>query len=77
MQATYGHTEGTAGITGMLLAVKALEHHAHTPVQNLRNVNPYVDAALADWRQQHGQNAVIARQLAPGIMQEVVCLQEL
>lgn len=65
VQATYGHTEGTAGITGLLLAAKALQHKAFPPVQNLRNLNPYVDAALTDWNQQHGHSAAISRQIMP------------
>jgi acyl transferase domain-containing protein len=39
-KACYGHTEGTAGITGALLAVCALGQAAAAPVVNLRNMNP-------------------------------------
>ena len=71
VQATFGHTEGTAGITGMLLALKAVQQAASAPVVNLCNVNPYVVAALADWRAHSGSAAVVPRQMAPGILVQV------
>lgn len=55
----------------MLLALKALQQRACVPVQNLRTMNPYVVAALDDWRQQHGHFAAIPRQFSPGCAQEV------
>lgn len=45
MQACYGHTEGTAGVTGLLLAVHAVALALAPPITNLQNVNPYVAAA--------------------------------
>ena len=65
-QACYGHTEGTAGITGALLAITALRQSAAAPIVNLRSVNPYVTAALSDWRSLKGLDAHAPRQLAPG-----------
>lgn len=61
----YGHTEGTAGLTGGLLAVCALNQAALTPIVNLREINPYVSAALADWHTRLGLAAAPSRQLAP------------
>ncbi len=64
-QACYGHTEGTAGITGALLAITALRRSAAAPIVNLRSVNPYVTAALSDWRSLKSLHAHAPRQLAP------------
>ena len=60
----YGHTEGTAGLTGALLAAASLQQQACAPIANLRLVNPYVSAALADWRSRHGVPAALPRQQA-------------
>lgn len=49
-KACYGHTEGTAGVTGALLALTSLNEAAHAPIVNLRSTNPYVEAALSSWR---------------------------
>lgn len=38
-----------AGVTGFLFAMACIQHSAAPPVKNLRNVNPYVGAALMDW----------------------------
>ncbi|BDA51457.1 probable inactive phenolphthiocerol synthesis polyketide s at N-terminal half [Coccomyxa sp. Obi] len=65
-KACYGHTEGTAGITGVLMAITALQQAAAAPIVNLRTVNPYVTAALSDWRSLRGIAAHAPRQLAPG-----------
>jgi acyl transferase domain-containing protein len=58
-----GHTEGTAGLTGTLLAAVALEQQLLTPIVNLRELNPYVSAALADWQTRHAAAAAPSRQL--------------
>lgn len=64
----YGHTEGTAGITGLLLSI-AVTHEQKTPgIMHLRNVNPYVAAAMRDWSricQGTGAGACAMRQTAP------------
>ena len=46
VKSCYGHTEGTAGITGLLLALGASQQQLLPPVVNLRDMNPYVAAAL-------------------------------
>ena len=61
----YGHTEGTAGLTGVLLATSALGQAALPPIANLRNLNPYVSAALADWQGRLALAAAPSRQKAP------------
>lgn len=65
LQACYGHTEGTAGVTGALLATGALHRQMAPGITNLREVNPYVEAAAADWRRHGGRHAVLPRQTAP------------
>lgn len=45
-KACYGHTEGTAGLTGLLLAASTLRHAALAPIMHLREVNPHVAATL-------------------------------
>lgn len=71
LQATYGHTEGTAGITGTLLAVQAMQRAASAPFQNLRNLNPYVTAALSDWDARAASGAFVPRQLATAAASQV------
>eukprot|EP00887_Chlorella_sp_A99_P003362 scaffold26.g3362.t1 len=70
VKSCYGHTEGTAGVTGALLAIQAASHEAVPPVMQLRTMNAYVEAALSDWvkpRPGHaaGPGASIPRQAAP------------
>jgi acyl transferase domain-containing protein len=60
----FGHTEGAAGLTGLLLAAMAAAHAA-PPVRHLRVVNPYVEAALGDWRARGGRAPALPRQAAP------------
>ena len=64
MQSCFGHTEGTAGMTGALLALSFLGKHAAAPVVNLRTLNPYVDSSLdaASFK----RAAFVPRQCAPG-----------
>ncbi len=68
MQACYGHTEGTAGITGLLLAASALQEAASVPIVNLRDINPYVAAAIGDMKHMSAHGP---RQLAPGVLLRV------
>ena len=42
----YGHTEGAAGLLGLLLAAGALRMQAAVPIMHLRQLNPHVAAAL-------------------------------
>lgn len=65
MQACYGHTEGTAGITGLLLVASAMQQAASVPVVNLQDLNPYVGAAIGDMK---SMAAHAPRQLAPGVL---------
>ena len=65
IQACFGHTEGTAGITGLLLAASGMQQAAHVPVVHLRGINPYVAAAIGDMK---GMAAHATRQLAPGVL---------
>lgn len=48
VKACYGHSEGSAGAHGALLALSLLSQHAAAPIMHLRNLNPYVEAAFAD-----------------------------
>ena len=64
----YGHTEGTAGLTGLLLAMSALHHTAAPGVMHLRNVNQYVAAALGDWGASRRKAVQIPRQAAPTLL---------
>lgn len=65
IQACFGHTEGTAGITGLLLAASGVLQAALVPVVHLRDINPYVAAAIGDMT---GMSAHATRQLAPGVL---------
>ena len=62
VKSCYGHTEGTAGVTGLLLAIQAAAQGASAPVMHLRNLNPYVQAALGDWSKSAGLAASVPRQ---------------
>ena len=65
VKSVYGHTEGAAGLTGVLMAMATLGHKAAPPIACLRNINPYVDSTLAEWGRRRLHPAV-PRQLAPG-----------
>ncbi len=55
----FGHTEGTAGMTGSLLALTYLQQQISAPITNLRSVNLYVQPSLL-------KNAAhVPRQAAP------------
>ena len=64
-KACFGHTEGTAGLTGLLLAAASLQQATAPPVMHLRSLNPYVAAALTDWVRQRGAAVRAPRQAAP------------
>lgn len=61
----YGHTEGAAGLTGLLLALNSQQRQALAPIVGLREVNPYVASAVDDSRSRHALAAALPRQLAP------------
>lgn len=62
VKSCYGHTEGAAGLTGLLLAAQCSLHLCSPPVMHLRNSNVYVDAALRDWMRNSKLAAAIPRQ---------------
>jgi hypothetical protein len=64
-QACYGHTEGAAGLTGAFLALEALRNAGAPGIMCLRELNPYVVAALADWRRRSGCSPLLPRGLTP------------
>jgi hypothetical protein len=62
VKSCYGHTEGAAGLTGLLLAAQAAGQQCAAPVMHLSSMNPYVEAALGDWQKSSGLAAAIPRQ---------------
>ena len=65
VKSCYGHTEGAAGLTGLLMAAQAASQRCAAPVMHLRSINPYVEAALGDWHKGSGHLAgAIPRQQA-------------
>lgn len=60
----YGHTEGAAGLTGVLLAAASLQSTSLSPIMHLRNLNPHVGAALGDWKRSAGVLATVPLQPA-------------
>ena len=67
VKSVFGHTEGAAGLTGLLLAHAHLVTSCQPSIMHLRGVNPYVQAALQDWRKSHSAEAVIGRQSSPAV----------
>jgi hypothetical protein len=65
VKACNGHTEGAAGLSGLLLATSALCHGAALPLMHLRQVNPYVESSLMSWTNQGRPMAMLPRQLMP------------
>ena len=63
IKSCYGHTEGAAGLTGLLLAANAAHARAAAPVMHLRSINPYVAAALGDWTKADPAAAAVPRQM--------------
>ena len=61
MKACYGHTEGTAGIHGALLSIMSVNSRAAAPIMQLRSVNPYVSAAMSDWRKDSRVEPIVPR----------------
>ena len=63
----YGHTEGAAGLTGLLLAASMANQQAAPAIMHLRSMNPYVQTALSDWAARGGGRALhLPRQYAAG-----------
>lgn len=65
VKACYGHTEGAAGLSGLLLATSALYHGAALPLMHLRQVNPYVESSLMSWTSHGRPMAMLPRQVMP------------
>lgn len=63
VQACYGHTEGAAGTTGLLLAMQSISQRSAAGIMCLRDMNPYVSAAVADWTKRAGHAPLLPRQL--------------
>lgn len=61
VKACYGHTEGAAGLHGVLCSVMSLQRSIAPPVMHLRNMNPYVAAAFADWEASSNLRPVVPR----------------
>ena len=61
VKACYGHTEGAAGIHGVLLGMLAAQKATIPPVMHLQRVNPYVMTALDDWKTRGHLGAVLPR----------------
>jgi hypothetical protein len=53
-----------AGLAGALFAIAAIQQQQQAPIACLRQLNPYVGAALADWRARHGMAVCLPRQPA-------------
>ena len=66
-KASVGHTEGAAGVVGLLAALLTLEQSGALPNPHARTLNPHVGAALTEWGVQRGAAcaAVVARARAP------------
>lgn len=62
LQSCYGHTEGTAGVSGALMALASLSNQRLPPVINLRNMNAYVVSSLEGWGQRNGRVPAVGRQ---------------
>ena len=62
LQACYGHTEGAAGTTGLLLAMQSVTQRSAAGIMCLRDVNPYVSAAVSEWAKRAGQGQLLPRQ---------------
>ncbi len=64
-EVNYLCTACNAGLTGLLLAATALIHQSTAPIKHLRNLNPYVGAALGDWEKRAGSKPRLPLQVAP------------
>lgn len=58
----FGHTEGAAGLAGLLLAAAGLGAAGAPPIMHLRNCNPHLATALDSWRSQSGLTAALPLQ---------------
>ena len=65
----FGHTEGSAGLTGLLLAAAAASQRSVPPVMHLRAWNAHVAAALDSWRSQGRLAASVPLQQAGELLE--------
>jgi acyl transferase domain-containing protein len=56
------------------MALKTLDRREHAALSTCRTLNPYVAAALLDWKQKHSLAPVVPRQLGPAVDQRVSSL---
>lgn len=61
VKSCYGHTEGAAGLTGLLLATGAAVHAVLPPFMHLRSINKYVEGALEEWTAEGNLTAGVPR----------------
>ena len=54
-----------AGLTGLVLATSILNYIGTSPIQNLRNMNLYVKAALQDWHKNCHLDALNPYEISP------------
>ena len=71
VKSCYGHTEGTAGVTGLLFALNFAANAAKAPpIMSLRSMNPYVASAIDQFGNNTsgggGSGAFLPRQLCGG-----------
>ncbi len=66
-QACFGHTEGAAGLTGVLAALHVAAARAAPAVNCLRTVNAHVCAALDGWSSAAATSPALPRQSAPHV----------
>ena len=76
VKACYGHTEGTAGLQGALCSILSLQMNVTPAIMHLRNMNPYVSAAITDWRKIYSLQAAIPRVSVPRATLSASMLQE-
>lgn len=50
VKSCFGHTEGAAGLTGVILAAHAMRLMESPGIMHLRTVNPYVASAISEWQ---------------------------
>jgi acyl transferase domain-containing protein/acyl carrier protein len=62
IKSCYGHTEGAAGLTGLILAVKSAQDVSGAPIMHLRTTNAYVESDLGEWSSQHKLEATVPKQ---------------
>ena len=65
VKSCYGHTEGAAGLTGLLMTAMALHHRAWPGLSHCRTLNPHVSSALRPRGDGEQNGASVPRQCAP------------